>query len=327
MKLLLFSRRGVVHAADELRRTFAAIARYGFDFVVNKEFAETIRSLGVAQIPAEKEYGCNACPPVGDGAVMVCYGGDGTLLDGVRLLGGAPVPVVGINAGHMGFLTGGRKEAIEELFAEIARGTLRIEQRTMLRVEGAVEGMPQGALAVNEAAVQRSGAGMISVECRVDDQQVATYYGDGVIVKSADEDLDEVIPSMDSEYKMGYYLTKELLREDKNLTAIVGMNDMIAFGIMDAVLESKLRIPADISEVGCDNTVYSSFRSISLTTIDHYVPLKGRDACDIILRKIQSLRESQDGNEPLSTYHVEYEPKLIVRRSTSYARTEKLKNK
>ena len=42
MKLLLFSRRGVVHAADELRRTFAAIARYGFDFVVNKEFAETI---------------------------------------------------------------------------------------------------------------------------------------------------------------------------------------------------------------------------------------------------------------------------------------------
>ena len=152
-------------------------------------------------------------------------------------------------------------------------------------------------------------------------------YGDGVIVKSADEDLDEVIPSMDSEYKMGYYLTKELLREDKNLTAIVGMNDMIAFGIMDAVLESKLRIPADISVVGCDNTVYSSFRSISLTTIDHYVPLKGRDACDIILRKIQSLRESQDGNEPLSTYHVEYEPKLIVRRSTSYARNEKLKNK
>lgn len=184
MKLLLFSRRGVVHAADELRRTFAAIARYGFDFVVNKEFAETIRSLGVAQIPAEKEYGCNACPPVGDGAVMVCYGGDGTLLDGVRLLGGAPVPVVGINAGHMGFLTGGRKEAIEELFAEIARGTLRIEQRTMLRVEGAVEGMSQGALAVNEAAVQRSGAGMISVECRVDDQQVATYYGDGVIVST-----------------------------------------------------------------------------------------------------------------------------------------------
>ena len=70
-------------------------------------------------------------------------------------------------------------------------------------------------------------------------------YGDGVIVKSADEDLDEVIPSMDSEYKMGYYLTKELLREDKNLTAIVGMNDMIAFGIMDACSRANCAFPAD----------------------------------------------------------------------------------
>ncbi len=185
MKLLLFSRRGVVHAVDELRRTFAAIARYGFDFVVNKEFAETIRALGAAQIPAEKEYDSAAYPvAAGDDAVMVCYGGDGTLLEGIRLLGGAPVPVVGINAGHMGFLTGGRKEAIEALFDEIAHGSLRIEQRTMLHIEGCIEGMPQGALAVNEAAVQRSGAGMISVECYVDDQQVATYYGDGVIVST-----------------------------------------------------------------------------------------------------------------------------------------------
>ncbi|MDD7739687.1 MAG: LacI family DNA-binding transcriptional regulator [Fusicatenibacter sp.] len=149
-------------------------------------------------------------------------------------------------------------------------------------------------------------------------------FGDGVIVRSASEDLDAVMPSMDSEYKMGYYLTKELLREDAELTAIAGMNDMIAFGIMDALIENKIRIPAEMSVLGCDNTIYSSLRTISLTTIDHYVPLKGRDACDIILRKIQSQRESREGNEPVSTYHVEYEPKLIVRKSTSYARTESL---
>ncbi|MCI5648928.1 MAG: LacI family transcriptional regulator [Fusicatenibacter sp.] len=151
-------------------------------------------------------------------------------------------------------------------------------------------------------------------------------FGDGVIVRAASEDLDAVIPSMDSEYKMGYYLTKELLREDRELTAIAGMNDMIAFGIMDALIESKIRIPAEMSVLGCDNTIYSSLRTISLTTIDHYVPLKGRDACDIILRKIQSQKESKEGNEPVSTYHVEYEPKLIARRSTSYARTSSLDN-
>lgn len=145
---------------------------------------------------------------------------------------------------------------------------------------------------------------------------------DGVIVKAAADDMDDRIPSMDSEYKTGYMLTRELLREDREMTAIAGMNDMIAFGIMDALLEEKIRIPGEISVLGCDNTIYSSLHAISLTTIDHYVSLKGRDACEIILKKIHSRRISHDGEEPISTYHIEYEPKLIARRSTSYARTE-----
>lgn len=182
MKLLLFSRRGIVHTTDELRRTFAAIDRYGFDYLANREFADVIRESGAASVPAAKQY--EGRPPLDADTAMVCYGGDGTLLEGIRLLDGAPVPVIGINAGHMGFLTGGRKEAIEALFEQIARRRLRIEQRTMLRVAGDIAGMPGDALAVNEAAVQRSGAGMISVECCIDAQLVATYYGDGVIVST-----------------------------------------------------------------------------------------------------------------------------------------------
>ena len=120
---------------------------------------------------------------------------------------------------------------------------------------------------------------------------------------------------------MGYILTRELLREDKELTAVAGMNDMIAFGIMDALLEEKIKIPGEISVLGCDNTIYSRLHAISLTTIDHYVSLKGRDACEIIMKKIDSRRASGDGEEPISTYHIEYEPKLIARRSTSYARS------
>lgn len=151
--------------------------------------------------------------------------------------------------------------------------------------------------------------------------------GDGVIVKAAAEDLDNRIPSMDSEYKMGYTLTKELLREDRELTAIAGMNDMIAFGIMDALLEEKIRIPGEISVLGCDNTIYSSLHAISLTTIDHFVSLKGRDACEIIIKKIHSQRTYHEGSEPISTYHIEYEPKLIARRSTSYVRTGELQRR
>lgn len=145
-------------------------------------------------------------------------------------------------------------------------------------------------------------------------------FKDGVCIKAAGEEFDTLIPSIDSEYKMGYNLTRELLMEQKGLTAIAGLNDMIALGIMDALLEAKIKIPSEISVIGCDNILFARMRSISLTTIEHFVPLKGRDACDIIIKKIHSKTVTDPEMLPTSIYHVEYEPRLIVRGTTSYAR-------
>lgn len=144
--------------------------------------------------------------------------------------------------------------------------------------------------------------------------------GDGVIVKAAKDSLDTVIPSIDSEYKMGFSLTKELLLEHDGFTAIAGLNDMMALGIMDALVEEKFKIPSDISVLGCDNILFSRLRGIELTTIEHFVPLKGRDACDIIIKKINSRSSYNMETRPTSIYHVEYEPKLLHRKSTSYAK-------
>ena len=151
-------------------------------------------------------------------------------------------------------------------------------------------------------------------------------YGDQVIVKEADEEFDRNVPGIDSEYRIGYDLTKELLRTEKDLTAIVGLNDMIAFGILDALHEEKYKVLADISVMGCDNTLFAKMHKVSLTTIEHFVVFKGRDACDIIMKKILSQNSQYSEIQPISTYHVEYEPRLIVRGTTSYAKTKKGKN-
>ena len=149
---------------------------------------------------------------------------------------------------------------------------------------------------------------------------------DNVIIKAANESIDMSIPNIDSEYKIGYDLTKELLREHNDITAIVGLNDMIEFGILDALHEEKYKVPADISVMGCDNTLFAKMHKVSLTTIEHFVVFKGRDACDIIMKKILSQNSQYSEIQPISTYHVEYEPRLIVRGTTSYAKTKKGKN-
>ena len=180
MKIVLFSRKSIALRTEDIEQIFGAIERYGFSYAINREFAENIEKLSLRTIPTEFIYDEEVGEQPAD-SVMVCYGGDGTLLEGVHRLGGADIPVVGINGGHLGFLALAPRENIESVFAEIAGGTLRLEERAMLCVEGLSEGK---LYALNEVAVQRLGASMISVEATIDNNTVSTYNGDGVIIST-----------------------------------------------------------------------------------------------------------------------------------------------
>ena len=183
MKIILFSRRQLSHTAAEICQLFDALRLFGFDYAVNEEFAPLVTELTGMQIPPEKVYGhCVGRQPTD--SLMVCYGGDGTLLEGVHRLCGAPIPVMGINAGHLGFLTSAPSAGLNLIFEEVAAGRLTTEPRSMIEATGDYAEQPDTELGLNEFTVQRHGAGMISVETYVDEQMVATYHGDGVIVST-----------------------------------------------------------------------------------------------------------------------------------------------
>ncbi len=184
MRIILFSRPQIGHTAEEVAQIFEALRASGCDYAINEEFAPTAERLTGIAIPSEKIYGATVGHQEED-AVMVCYGGDGTLLEGVQRLGGERLHVMGINAGHLGFLTTAPKADVKELtdlFTQLSRGELTVERRSMLQLGGDLPENMGNNLALNEFTIQRNGAGMISVETYVNDQMVATYHGDGVIV-------------------------------------------------------------------------------------------------------------------------------------------------
>lgn len=180
MKIVLFSRKSIALRSEDIDKIFGAIERYGFEYAINREFAENIAEHSLRTIPTEYIYD-GEVKTQDQEAVMVCYGGDGTLLEGVHRLGDIDIPVVGINGGHLGFLALAPRENIESVFADIASDSLRLEKRAMLCVEGLSEGK---LYALNEVAVQRLGASMISVEATIDGNTVSTYNGDGVIIST-----------------------------------------------------------------------------------------------------------------------------------------------
>ena len=64
-----------------------------------------------------------------------------------------------------------------------------------------------------------------------------------VIIRAADESVDRRNPKTDSEYSMGYALTRSLLEDGSRFTAIAGQNDMMAIGAVDALQDARLRVP------------------------------------------------------------------------------------
>ena len=180
MKIILFSRKSIAIRTEDIEAIFGAIERYGFDYAINKAFAENIEKLTSRTIAPEFTYDdCVGEQP--SDAVMVCYGGDGTLLEGVHRLNGVDIPVVGINGGHLGFLALASRDEIESVFENIATNNLHFDQREMLCIEGISD---EHFYALNEVAVQRLGASMISIDATIDGNPVATYNGDGVILST-----------------------------------------------------------------------------------------------------------------------------------------------
>ena len=71
----------------------------------------------------------------GDLDLVVSLGGDGSILRAVGLLDGRPVPVLGVNFGHLGYLTAVEPEDAVDAVARTLAGDHGIEERMMLRVE------------------------------------------------------------------------------------------------------------------------------------------------------------------------------------------------
>jgi NAD+ kinase len=124
--------------------------------------------------------------PLADADIVVSLGGDGTMLRSVRLLGGAAVPLLGVNIGSLGYLTeiepAALGTALERFFAGPEAGGWRLDQRMMLDV--AVNGGFAGR-ALNEAVVEKSQSGhTVRLLARLDGEPFTHYAADGLIVST-----------------------------------------------------------------------------------------------------------------------------------------------
>jgi LacI family transcriptional regulator len=106
----------------------------------------------------------------------------------------------------------------------------------------------------------------------------------------------------------GYHAAEKLLSLDSPPTAIIGINDLMAFGAMQAALQHGLRIPEDVSIAGFDDLPMSSLLSPPLTTGRADGAEIGRQCVRLVLARLK--------NPDLPPQHVHLQTRLVVRAST-----------
>ncbi len=119
--------------------------------------------------------------------LIICMGGDGTLLSAASRLRGAAVPVMGINMGRVGFLTEVKKEEIFEELSTFFLGHSEIEDRLMLLSSARSEKTKKERrfLALNDIVIGREGlCRILHLEIHVSDEKLTSFAGDGVIIAS-----------------------------------------------------------------------------------------------------------------------------------------------
>lgn len=89
-------------------------------------------------------------------------------------------------------------------------------------------------------------------------------------------------PPFVADMDAGYHAMRQLLERTRDFTAVFAVNDLVAIGAMKALREQKLRVPEDVSVVGCDNIQFSSYMEPELATIRVPKTEMGRLAADML---------------------------------------------
>ncbi|MEA4811467.1 MAG: NAD(+)/NADH kinase [Anaerolineaceae bacterium] len=127
------------------------------------------------------------CPNLKGYDLVIAFGGDGTLIRAGHFSAPLGIPLIGVQAGHLGFLVELNEENWPELLPRLASGEFRLEKRMMLRAElKRQEKITASWDVINDLVIAR-GVHMRAIEIRVDLQEgyLTSYIADGLIVATA----------------------------------------------------------------------------------------------------------------------------------------------
>src|SRR5690606_13881315 len=119
--------------------------------------------------------------------IFISVGGDGTILRASTFVRDSGVPILGINAGRLGFLASIPKESILHYLDLVFQKKYTLSKRTVLGLETliAIPELEEINFALNEVSINRKDTtSMIVIETYLNGEYLNSYWADGLIIST-----------------------------------------------------------------------------------------------------------------------------------------------
>lgn len=114
--------------------------------------------------------------------ILFVLGGDGTILRAIRKYGHLDIPLVGINIGHLGFMSELSLDEVIPFLECIKRGDYKLDERMMLEAE-LIDGSEVTLSALNDIVITRANrTNMVRLNIFIDGELTENFCGDGLII-------------------------------------------------------------------------------------------------------------------------------------------------
>jgi NAD+ kinase len=111
--------------------------------------------------------------------ILVAMGGDGTLMRAAELVHPCSTPILGVNLGRLGFLSGAEPGELDRGLDRLLGGDYSVEERIALSAQVG----DRKAFALNEVVIERSvTARLVQVKMQIGDLPVSSFFGNGLIL-------------------------------------------------------------------------------------------------------------------------------------------------
>ncbi|NDV77665.1 NAD kinase [Dysgonomonas sp. 511] len=177
MKIAIFGSRR--QSKSQVNKLFEILERYGAEIYLQEKFCIYLKETFGMQF---KKAGLITSDDF-EADLAVSIGGDGTFLRTASHVGKKDIPVLGINAGRLGFLADVGEADLEDTFADIYTGNYRIELRSQLHLSTEHKDFTGYNNALNEIAIlKQDSASMITVHANINNEYLTSYEADGLII-------------------------------------------------------------------------------------------------------------------------------------------------